>query len=695
MSGELMNEIDRSMRLAALVQGRNGLPHRTRPAAVSRPLETASGLAAITLAHAARRRDLSEILLARGTITRAELVDAQTASANADMSFGDVLEARGILSEADHLSALGEWARIGLADLTDAPPDPALAGALPCATALELEAVPWRRAGSALVVATCRPGHLTALRRALPQDMRIIPTLAPRSQITDAQIHLYGDALARIAEGQAPQRDSCRGWRTDTITSTLLGAGLVIGLIAAFLPTLALGLAFGAALLIFSGNMVLKLSAFAATLRAEHQARMEKSDGPLEGSSATAQLRQPVVSLLVPLYKEREIASALVASLARLDYPPEKLDVLLAIEADDHLTRQAVLQCHLPPWIRPITVPPGHPRTKPRALNFALNFARGAIIGIYDAEDRPEPDQINHVVQRFAEVGPEVACLQGRLDYYNANHNWIARSFAIEYASWFRVLLPGVQRLGLFVPLGGTTLFIRRDTLRDLGGWDAHNVTEDAELGLRIARNGYRTEMIDTTTHEEANAAVWPWIAQRARWQKGYLMTWGIAMRRPTALWRELGPLRFVAFQVQVLFAVLGFLVAPLLWSLVVKPFGVSHPLDALLNPVQYAALAVLMVTSLLSSWAIAFHATRARHLRRLRPWVLLTELYYILATISAWRAAVEMLVKPFWWAKTAHGRFGGTAPAPPSGSAQAGPGAGQPFSCASSLSRTTNAIDR
>ena len=177
---------------------------------------------------------------------------------------------------------------------------------------------------------------------------------------------------------------------------------------------------------------------------------------------------------------------------------------------------------------------------------------------------------------------------------------------------------------------------------------------------MRLARRGYRTELIDTTTYEEANAAVVPWVRQRARWQKGYLMTWAIAMRSPRGLWRELGTVRFIAMQVQFLFAVTGFLVAPLLWSLMIKPFGWAHPLDAVMPPLGYGVMATGFVASVVLSLALSFHATRAPHLRHLRPYVLLSEFYFLLATVSAWRAGVEMLVRPFWWAKTAHGSFGG-----------------------------------
>jgi cellulose synthase/poly-beta-1,6-N-acetylglucosamine synthase-like glycosyltransferase len=190
-------------------------------------------------------------------------------------------------------------------------------------------------------------------------------------------------------------------------------------------------------------------------------------------------------------------------------------------------------------------VPLGTLQTKPRALNYALSFAKGSIIGVYDAEDAPAPDQLHVVVNRFAQRGPEVVCLQGQLDFYNSHSNWLAHCFTVEYATWFRIMLPSLERLGLAIPLGGTTLFFRRDILESLGGWDAHNVTEDADLGIRLARHGYRTEIIDTVTQEEANARAWPWVKQRSHWLKGYAITYGVHMRSPLKLWRDLGAWRF------------------------------------------------------------------------------------------------------------------------------------------------------
>jgi cellulose synthase/poly-beta-1,6-N-acetylglucosamine synthase-like glycosyltransferase len=603
------------------------------------------------------RPTLEAVLLARGAVDAQALARAQAARHALDLPLGDILLAHGALSEAELLSAQSEEHGMGIADLTGLRHDPRLARGLAAEAALRLDAVPISRDGRIFVVATSRPDRAEAILAALslPQGHRAVVSLASRAGITTAQIALYGERLARLAEGQAPQDQSCRGWRPRAAGRVLMAILAVALLAAALWPGAMVVTAFGLALLVYALNTLLKAAAFAATLRAD------ASGLPIDTTPAPpGPWSRPVVSLLVPLYREPEIASTLLRRLQRLDYPRERLDVLFVVEEDDTLTRDVLARSRLPSWLRVIPVPAGHPRTKPRALNFALGFAKGEIIGIYDAEDRPDPDQIEKVARRFARLGPDAACLQGRLDYYNAGHNLLSRLFAIEYAVWFRVLLPGVQRLGLVVPLGGTTLFLRRAALDRVGGWDAHNVTEDAELGLRLARHGYRTEILETTTFEEANAAVLPWIRQRARWQKGYLLTWASAMRAPRGLRRDLGTVRFCAMQVQILGAVAGFLVAPLLWTLMVKPFGIAHPLDAAVGPMGYGVLATVFVASVCLSVAIALRATRVDHLRRLRPFIPLAEVYFLLATVSSWRALVEALLRPFWWAKTTHGGFGG-----------------------------------
>jgi glycosyltransferase XagB len=379
---------------------------------------------------------------------------------------------------------------------------------------------------------------------------------------------------------------------------------------------------------------------------------------PLPGPEPASDGIQPVVSIIVALYREASIAPRLVRRLALLDYPAELLDVILAVEAEDHVTLDALATAELPPWMRVVIVPEGQVKTKPRALNHALDHARGAIIGVYDAEDAPEPDQILKVIERFQRSGPDVACLQGVLDYYNPCTNWLSRCFTIEYAGWFRLVLPGLARLGLVVPLGGTTLFFRRDVLDQLGAWDAHNVTEDADLGLRLARHGYRTELVDTVTFEEANCRTFPWIKQRSRWIKGYIMTWAVHMRQPRLLWRQLGPKGFWGFQVLFLGTIAQFLLAPLLWSFMVLTFGFGHPMfDALPMPFIWAIFGIFFLSEVANILIGALGLGRTAH-GLSRIWVLTLKVYFPLASLAAYKGLVELATRPFYWDKTTHGLF-------------------------------------
>ena len=359
---------------------------------------------------------------------------------------------------------------------------------------------------------------------------------------------------------------------------------------------------------------------------------------------------------LVPLYREPEVADILIQRLEKLRYPRALLDVLLILEEDDLVTSSALARVTLPPWMRVIPVPDGRPRTKPRAMNYALDFARGQIIGIYDAEDAPDPDQIDRVVARFATAPPELVCLQGVLDYYNPRQNWLARCFTIEYAAWFRVMMPGMQRLGLAIPLGGTTLFFRRAALEKLGGWDAHNVTEDADLGFRLARHGFRTEMIATTTGEEANCHPLPWVKQRSRWLKGYMVTYLVHMRAPLLLLRQLGPWRFLGYQTHFITALSQFMLAPVLWSFWLVLMGLPHPLDGLIPKGPLIAMARLFLLVEILTIASGLLAVSGPAHRHLLFWVPTLHFYFPLGVLAVYKALYELIFAPFFWDKTAHG---------------------------------------
>lgn len=244
----------------------------------------------------------------------------------------------------------------------------------------------------------------------------------------------------------------------------------------------------------------------------------------------------PVYTVLVPAYQEPQIVARLVTGLAALEYPADKIDLMLLLEQDDTATITAAELACAGTVVRVVLVPPSEPRTKPKACNFGLTEARGEFVTIYDAEDRPEPLQLRRAVVAFQRGGPDLACLQARLSYHNPDQNVLTRWFTLEYDVWFRWLLPGLMATRAPIPLGGTSNHIRRDVLVGMGAWDAWNVTEDADLGIRLARHGWRTAMLGSTTYEEANSDGINWIKQRSRWYKGYLQSFLVALRRPRAL---------------------------------------------------------------------------------------------------------------------------------------------------------------
>lgn len=365
---------------------------------------------------------------------------------------------------------------------------------------------------------------------------------------------------------------------------------------------------------------------------------------------------RPRISVLVPLFKEPEIARLLQQRLSRLRYPAGALEILLLLEETDHLTQKALADVALPPDTRILIVPEGQPQTKPRAMNYALDFCSGEIVGIYDAEDAPDPDQLLHVAAAFADAPEDLACVQGALDYYNPRQSWLARCFTIEYATWFRLILPGLRRLGFAIPLGGTTLFCRRDVLKEVGGWDAYNVTEDADLGIRLARFGYRCELLPSTTMEEANCRLLPWIRQRSRWLKGYMVTYLVHMRRPIRLFQDLGWWQFLGLQLHFVTTLSQVLLAPLLWSYWAMLFAGVHPLMHSVSEGTLAALGLAFVFAELVVLAAAAIAVSAPDHRHLIPWVVSTHFYFPLAALGAYKALFELIFQPSYWDKTQHG---------------------------------------
>src|SRR6056297_3042996 len=583
-------------------------------------------------------------LVRQGAISRTDIVLAGMVRAHCDASIDDILKAEGLIDEDVLLAAHAARLKTRTVDREAVAALASRPGDLPPGLMLRQALLPVSDRDGMPALITHAPGPAQQADGA-----RIL--IAPRTLIQDEIAARHRTVLTHSAQTRVSAEESCRTWgnafhRRIAVTIALIA---MLATLTVIFPSAMFAIVALWASATLAMSILLKLAAFLTSLSSEIPSicpdRLRDAGQPL-----------PKVSIIVPLFRETEIAHHLIARLQRLTYPKCLLDVILVLEEEDALTRRTLAQIDLPPWMRAVIVPNGQPRTKPRAMNYALDFCAGDIIGIFDAEDAPDPDQITIIARRFQHVSEDVVCLQGVLDYYNPRQNWLARCFTIEYATWFRVMLPGMARLGLAIPLGGTTLYFRRDALERLGGWDAHNVTEDADLGFRLARHGLRTEMIDTVTAEEANCHIWPWIKQRSRWLKGYMTTYLVHMRKPGLLYKQLGAWKFWGFQAHFMAALSQFILAPILWSFWLVLLGLFHPLDPLVPRSVLITVCSLFLTAEILCILIHAAAVNRREHFHLLPWVPTMIFYAPLGAIAAYKALYELVVKPFFWDKTTHG---------------------------------------
>jgi cellulose synthase/poly-beta-1,6-N-acetylglucosamine synthase-like glycosyltransferase len=571
-------------------------------------------------------------------------------------AFPQELLASGAVAEADLYRAIA--AEFGLRFVTSID-----AGSLLVDPDLQLQSLRRRRGlGIALVRRPDgRVGHLIAdpaLDLVLLSDrlfrtpaLRASLCVAPPSALRAAVIarmsaQLMFDAQHRLLL-QAPE------FCARTVVTASQGAAVIA---AAFLCVLSLWLAPGVLWLAlslvgsagFSLCVVLRLLAWG-------EARPPQVRRALPADPA----EQPVYSVLVALYRESEVVPQLLAALARLQWPRSKLEIKLVCEADDDETLAALRRHRLRPEVELVLVPPGLPRTKPKALAYALPLCSGEFVTLYDAEDRPNPLQLLEAWQRFRDEPADLACLQAPLVVTNGRASSLSAMFSFEYAALFRGILPWLARHGLVLPLGGTSNHFRRAALDEVGGWDAYNVTEDAELGLRLARYGYRTGVIARPTFEEAPERLGVWLPQRVRWFKGWTQTWLVHMREPAALWSELGPASFLAMQVVSLGMIVSALFHPLFVASVFYGLGRLVLAGHLVPGEMFVTL--LALANIVAGYGafIALGLATLTTAEKPRPllFVVLTPFHWLLLSVAAWVALWEIYRRPHHWSKTPHGR--------------------------------------
>ncbi len=371
--------------------------------------------------------------------------------------------------------------------------------------------------------------------------------------------------------------------------------------------------------------------------------------GP-DTAPAVADADLPSYTILVPAYQEQEVIGDMMRCLEQLDYPEDRLEALILVERRDAATKQAIRDASPAPFIRIVEIPPGAPQTKPRSCNAGLLLAKGDLIVIYDAEDRPDPGQLRLVAAQFAAADDTLACVQAKLAVSNAAQNFITRQFALEYCLRYELTLPGLARLGLPIPLGGTSNHFRTQVLRELGGWDAWNVTEDADLGMRCSALGYRVEVADSITYGQMPHKIGAWTKQRTRWLKGFMITALVHTRNPARTWRTFGRagtatmLTFMAGTPLLYFAqpiALG------IWASGYTGFAAQH--------LQVGQVLAIIQAVVMAVWTALVVAAARRHRLTSTVFAPLLPVYWLMNWTASWRGLYQLIRAPFLWEKTPH----------------------------------------
>jgi cellulose synthase/poly-beta-1,6-N-acetylglucosamine synthase-like glycosyltransferase len=597
---------------------------------------------------------LGDILVANGAITRGELEQFLDRHSG---RLGSLLRAHTLIRSRPLAQALAEQQGLPFIELAQAPLETSLFQPHELGHYLQHHYLPHRQHDGRLRVVTPEPSPELQARLAhhynLPVDLAVISM----RDFTTAMASTGATTLTRRARLALRRRYRHLVADRVLVRPQIIGLMLMgLALVAAFIFAPATS---WRALLIGCNLFYLVTLAFKLQLYAHGRAEIadiRRDAAILDHDVARMDDgKLPAYSILVPLYKESfAVVARLVSHLHALDYPKEKLDIKLICEADDLGTIEALKSARPPETMEIIRVAPSEPRTKPKACNVALQQIRGEYLVIFDAEDAPEPQQLKKAIAMFRREPREVACLQSPLNYYNRNENLLTKLFSIEYSSLFNLLLPAMQRMGLPIPLGGTSNHMRVEALKRAGGWDAFNVTEDADLGIRLAWFGYRTRMLPSLTLEEAPIQLSGWLKQRTRWVKGYIQTWLVFMRQPAELKSRLGPRGYYGFQFFVGAPALTFLLAPVFWAVFfIGSLGLTK---THLPPLMIGLCAISFLGGILS------HLLFARSIIRLEKWknmglaLAAYPFYWLLHSLAAARACWQLIVAPHYWDKTTHG---------------------------------------
>lgn len=599
---------------------------------------------------------LGELLVSAGKLDAAGVRTALAQQRRTGDRLGHILLSLGYVQPEVLAETLATQLRLPYVEPRRVRAPGAAAGLLPEGLCRRHRLLPLEALDEQLVVAMADPLDVEASRAlvdASPLPVRVV--VASDTTIASGLERTYAAHYTDISTTQLIRRrpdESAHRVLTGAqrLALALALAALTLGLIAATVATVIVLVLLS--IVFYTSVSLYKFMLIYRTIG--HEPELPVSETEIALLDATL---LPRYTILVPLYDEAAVLPGLVRGLDQLDYPKTKLDVKLLLEEDDHTTIRAARRLALGSHYDLVIVPRSEPRTKPKACNYGLLHARGEYVVIFDAEDRPEPDQLKKAVVAFRKAPPGVACVQAKLNYWNREQNLLTRWFTIEYSQWFDLFLPGLDATGAPIPLGGTSNHFPVETLLELGAWDPFNVTEDADVGIRLSRRGLRTAMIDSTTYEEANSRLYNWIRQRSRWVKGYVQTWLVHMRHPLRLWRELGTANFLSFQLVVGGTFLTMLLNPLFWGLTTLWALTEAGFIRQIFPglVYFAGSFNLLIGNFVFTY-LNVAGTIRRGYSELVKYALFSPLYWALMSVGAWKGFIQLLTRPSYWEKTVHG---------------------------------------
>jgi cellulose synthase/poly-beta-1,6-N-acetylglucosamine synthase-like glycosyltransferase len=599
---------------------------------------------------------IADLLVQRRFMTLEQLDEAAQKASAWGVGLVDVVLANRWIKPQQFYQTLARHFDLPFVDLMANPPEQELLQEGLADEYTRRLVMPWRRRNGRLVIATARPGPETVVFVRSQWGAEVDFVVTSKFDILWQVQRIFRDFQSQQAVYELAELDPGMSARRVVTPMQLVS-------LLALLTALAAGIAFAPIATLIAINLVMTVfylgnfifkgllvwvggrAPARSGLALDIEARLLKDE------------ELPPYTILVPMFREPEVLPILANALRQLDYPLGKLDIKIVLEEGDNETIDATKALGLEGIFEIIRVPPSKPQTKPKACNYALKFARGDLLVIYDAEDKPEPDQLRKVVAAFRRSTPNTACIQCRLNYYNAGENWLTRMFTLDYALWFDLMLPGLERLGVPIPLGGTSNHFKIEVLRELHAWDPFNVTEDADLGIRMTQKGYRVGVIDSTTYEEANCSTPNWIRQRSRWIKGYMQTFLVHTRHPLRFMRQQGPLAALGFTFFIGGTMLSGLLNPLFWAIFLvwcitqtTGFAIAFP----------PLLLCLALFNLLMGNGLFIYLSMIAPFRRgwleLTPYGLTVFWYWVLMSVAAFKGLWQLIVNPFYWEKTQHG---------------------------------------